>query len=499
MAFETFEFTKNWENPEDFPTYEPDEAQVRADLQRLHNESRDAINRLAAALNDPGAAAQLPFAPGEGLTAQTVRDAILEVYAAVQDAAQGLLVDGTVTRQKLAQSLLERVYGGRVWVSLDTPGAAHCPDTDFPVGQLWLRPGFAVQNLAPDQWSCQGCTMEEDGNGWALSTDGSAAGVTASQLLEQAGQPGQRVLVRLVPTELDGHLSSVSLYLNGVEQDLSQGGGVFETALDRTGSLELTVSAVWPYAQDQAVIRLERLTVVNAGAVDEAAPGSRPLTDWAAFLEAHAPFDCVSVPRALFVQTAPGCWSQTDYEVLPVDRGGTGLTGAAQGQLLYGTGTGAMAALEPPAQAGSQLVYDGAPQWRTKDQIIQDLGQLRLMSGTYTGTGAARSLALPVAPKLLHIRRNGELDSNIFLYVSSDYTCPDMYPAVLTDGTQAMLVRSESYKNDSGMDAVGTWGATVTLSGSTLLFGVMAHSIVKVAKADYMNGAGTSYTWTALY
>ena len=95
MAFEKLEFTKSWENPADFPTYEPDEAQVRADLQRLHNESRDAINRLAAALNDPRAAAQLSFAPGEGLTAQTVRDAILEVYAAVQDAAQALLVDGT--------------------------------------------------------------------------------------------------------------------------------------------------------------------------------------------------------------------------------------------------------------------------------------------------------------------------------------------------------------------------------------------------------------------
>ena len=498
MAFETFEFTKNWENPEDFPTYEPDEAQVRADLQRLHNESRDAINRLAEALNDPGAAAQLSFAPGEGLTAQTVRDAILEVYAAVQDAAQALLVDGTVTRQKLAQSLLERVYGGRVWVSLDTPGAAHCPDTDFPVGQLWLRPGFAVPNLAPDQWSCQGCTMETGGNGWVLTTDGSAAGVTASQLLEQAGQPGQRVLVRLVPTELDGHLSSVSLYLNGVEQDLSQGGGVFETALDRTGSLELTVSAVWPYAQDQAVIRLEKLTVVNAGAVDEAAPGSRPLTDWAAFLEAHAPFDCVSVPRALFVQTAPGRWSQTDYEVLPVDRGGTGLTQATEGQLLYGTGTGALAALEPPAEAGSQLVYDGAPQWRTKDQIAQSLGQLRLMSGTYTGTGAARSLELPVAPKLLHIHRNGQLDESIFLNSGSNRTTPDMYPAVLSDGAQALLVRSEGYQNASGNDVVGYWGAVVGLSGSVVTFSVLG-GVQAVARADYMNCAGVTYTWTALY
>ncbi len=43
MAFEPLEFTKNWENAQDFPTYEPDEVQVRADLQWLHNETRDGL------------------------------------------------------------------------------------------------------------------------------------------------------------------------------------------------------------------------------------------------------------------------------------------------------------------------------------------------------------------------------------------------------------------------------------------------------------------------
>ena len=41
---EKLEFSKDWTKAEDFPTYEPDESQVRADLQLLHNEAKAAIN-----------------------------------------------------------------------------------------------------------------------------------------------------------------------------------------------------------------------------------------------------------------------------------------------------------------------------------------------------------------------------------------------------------------------------------------------------------------------
>lgn len=37
-------FSRNWENPLDFPTYEPDEMVVRRDMQSLHDEVRDYIN-----------------------------------------------------------------------------------------------------------------------------------------------------------------------------------------------------------------------------------------------------------------------------------------------------------------------------------------------------------------------------------------------------------------------------------------------------------------------
>lgn len=43
-AFPLLSFTKNWENPEDYPTYEPDEMQVRRDMQSLHDEVKDFLN-----------------------------------------------------------------------------------------------------------------------------------------------------------------------------------------------------------------------------------------------------------------------------------------------------------------------------------------------------------------------------------------------------------------------------------------------------------------------
>lgn len=37
-------FSRNWESPIDYPTYEPDEAVVRKDMQSLHDETKDYIN-----------------------------------------------------------------------------------------------------------------------------------------------------------------------------------------------------------------------------------------------------------------------------------------------------------------------------------------------------------------------------------------------------------------------------------------------------------------------
>ena len=44
MAIAKLNFSRNWENPEDFPTVETDEVKVRQDLQYLHDEIREYIN-----------------------------------------------------------------------------------------------------------------------------------------------------------------------------------------------------------------------------------------------------------------------------------------------------------------------------------------------------------------------------------------------------------------------------------------------------------------------
>ena len=89
MAFSTLTFTKSWENAADFPTYEENEQQVRADLQYLHDEMRDAFNALVARLNDAAVAGDLPIAPVEGLSAATVQEAIEETLAQIQNTAAG--------------------------------------------------------------------------------------------------------------------------------------------------------------------------------------------------------------------------------------------------------------------------------------------------------------------------------------------------------------------------------------------------------------------------
>lgn len=56
MAFEELKLSKDWTNALDFPTYEPDEQQVREDLQYLFSEIRDFINTaLVGVLNRSGA------------------------------------------------------------------------------------------------------------------------------------------------------------------------------------------------------------------------------------------------------------------------------------------------------------------------------------------------------------------------------------------------------------------------------------------------------------
>ena len=147
MAFEKLEFTKNWENAADFPAVETSEAQVRKDMQVLHDETRDALNSVVEKLNMK----KLDEYPSGGTvetlgtdhttipTSKAVRDAI--VLSGVLPNGGG---NGQVLRKKsdidydydwdtmqsliTAAGLLKGLGGGAVQAAV--PGTDYVPPSD---------------------------------------------------------------------------------------------------------------------------------------------------------------------------------------------------------------------------------------------------------------------------------------------------------------------------------------------------------------------------------
>ena len=249
MAFSTLTFTKSWENAADFLTYEENEQQVRADLQYLHDEMRDAFNALVARLNDAAVAGDLPIAPVEGLSAATVQEAIEETLAQIQNTAAGQIVNGSITKEKLSTALLERVYGGKMLLAWDSPDESDNPNTDCPLGQLWLRPALTIPNDAAGKtWQKSGCTVEEAGGAFTVTADGTMASAGVSQSFTGLGQAGQAALVHLTLPSHDAGLNTLRVYLNGVETALPEDGWM-AASLQSAGALEVQIQGTWPSAQ----------------------------------------------------------------------------------------------------------------------------------------------------------------------------------------------------------------------------------------------------------
>ena len=472
VAFEKVVYTKSWNSADDFPTYEPDETKVRADLQLLHDEAKDGINRLIDALNDPTAAAQLPFAPVAPLTATTVQQAIEEVYRHVKDAAAGLIVDGSVTKEKIEQSLLEKIYGGRMVVCLDTPGAQHDPDADYPVGQLWLRPGFMLENLAQQEWETENCTVAQDGDGWTILSDGAADYFTASQLVEHAGEAGQQLLVQVEADDAD-IWDNVSLVINGVE--VEQPEQPVEVQPDQSGALEILLRGETAQ-QDMTELVIRKLVVINTGKLQAQLGAS--CADWSAYLQ-QLNGAWVQVPTAVYLQTAPGVWQSVYEEVLAVSAGGTGLKSVAQGAVIYGTGGAQLAALAPEEglvlQSGKT-----APRWVQPQTLVQQAGGLRIVSGSYTGTGSDATVELPVAPKLMFLWPDNKDDAT----------------AVVAGGSKAE--KSYTYITQKGVAAFYT--AAAELTGDLLRFTHLTVSGDGTGVCSrYMNEDGAAYSYLAVY
>lgn len=102
MSLSQMTFDKVWTNSADFPTYEANESQVRADMQYLFDRIKNCYNNH---LDTEFKAMNMPFTPTVGeVTATTVQAAIEFVHDEIASASQGAVPNGSITDEKLCQT-----------------------------------------------------------------------------------------------------------------------------------------------------------------------------------------------------------------------------------------------------------------------------------------------------------------------------------------------------------------------------------------------------------
>lgn len=469
--------------------------ELKAKFDEAGKQAKEYINNtLIPAL----AAKNIAFTRMAEIQADDVQNAIVEVQKQIRDAASGAIANGSVTKEKLAAELIARSYGGRPWVSVKTPDSKDNVAADFPIGQVWLRPAFEVVNRRSLTWTAAGCTVAAEAQKVTMTGNKASVTSTITQSLTGIGQVGDKVHILFDVTEKDSEIENLTLTIgSGAAAEIS-GNVSTDAELAVNGSLTLKITATWPSTSlaDGNVV-LANLAVVNVSEILRQLDDAKDMGDWSGYLRKILPITTYRSPAEVFIQTTDGDWMSMVFDVIPVTRGGTGLNKLAEGQLLYAGGVDKMSVLEPPEADNSVLVFDKTPQWKTKEQVAEFLNQLKMTTGTYTGSGAARSLELPLTPKLLHIFPQSGVDTSGFSS-SNSWTFGDGQPVVLGNGAEAAQMRKQSYKTADGESYTGTWGAKLKLSGNTLTFSVIGGTAA-VAKADFMNRSGVTYVWTAIY
>lgn len=141
MSFTRFNFSKNWENPADFPTYEENEEQVRADMQCLYDELKDALNGLMTALEKTASSGN--GASNIGIRALTslpgvtnVMDAIATIMTEMANIQAGTVLPGSVTDTELADGAVTtpKVAAGAITGPKLASGAVTGAKCDFSAG-----------------------------------------------------------------------------------------------------------------------------------------------------------------------------------------------------------------------------------------------------------------------------------------------------------------------------------------------------------------------------
>lgn len=344
---EKLEFSKDWTKAEDFPTYEPDESQVRADLQLLHDEAKAAINALVEKLESSEFASHLAVST-EGMTATNLAAALAEILATAKAAQAGTIVDGTVTEAKLAAALVQKINSIDVTYSMNAPTANETPGTGYQLGKLWLKPEFSIQNLASDHalatgadWTGENVTKEASGGKLICSGTGdSQYGTVKAELTVPAGHT---VRVWLTAEETAGQFASLKAYLGSTEYALTSGTQLVQDATaGEDGKVAIQVKADWSNTVTAAG---GKFTITAFTAVDKEAsmlPGAVTLTDGNldALVAAKVPFSKAGTRLELYGQQAAGSWKrlvpdedQTSDELTVTDPVAT-LAGVSTGATL---------------------------------------------------------------------------------------------------------------------------------------------------------------------
>jgi len=468
--FDKLTYTKSWNSAADFPTYEPDETRVRADLQLLHDEARAAINALVEKLEAAAYAENLPVSSAQ-FSAGNLKAALEEILAAARSAQAGTLLDGSVPEAKLSAAVQEKLNACDVVYSMNSPTGAENPGAGYPAAKLWLRPPFTLANLVPDwNFSTGGDWTASYGaksvSGGALILSGTAASQYGQASCPLAVPAGHTVRVYLRASELSGQAASLKMTVNGAEYALAPGA---VTAADASagagGTVNVTVTADWSStsAAASSALRLEAFAAVDRTALP--LTGAVPLAEanLDALVSAALPFGVCAQARAVYEQELPGVWTQMIFDALPVERGGTGKKTLAADALLAGNGAGAVRELAP----GEAAVLLGALRW----------GEF-----AYAGEGGhpgSRTIALPQEPKLLFFK--GEAGSP------------------LDQGGSRSFSHTGSWRSESGNPVSYQYTCSVSLSGSALTLASGQRADDLTAELWDKNAAGTSYTVRYLY
>lgn len=430
-------------------------------------------------------AREIPFDATNEILAANIYDAILSVQSQVRDAAAAVLVNGSVTKEKLHSELLDRVYGGRPWVSIDTPDSADNVAADFPVGQLWLRPRFTVTNLATTAWTGTGCNVAASGHDLTITGTKTVASVKAVQTLANMGIAGDRVFVLFDTGSVDSEITGMTVNINGEGAKNARNGGVFETYLPGT-SLTVQFDITWPSTSlAGGSAQIKNYAVVNTTQILRQMSEAKDMGNWANYLRALQPITTHTSAAEMFIQASDGQWWPFGCETLAVSRGGTGLNAVASGSLLVGTGGEALRTLAPSENGTFLQMANGQPAWASVDYnaIVTNLGFPHITTGSYTGNAAARTITLPVTPKVMWISGPTE---GITSGSVADY-----------DDSITLLQGSKiggSVKATEGSYVAGT--SYVVLKDNTLKIPAMT-SDRHVPK--FMNLSGQTYNWVALY